>query len=133
MAKWSWAALGVVLAAAFLGFARRGSEGRERRILAVGLVLAAAVYVCSAALIGAAADVLLALVGLGFFLGAAVLGIRWGASWLAWGWAVHVLWDGFLHFTTPGIAPAWYALLCLGFDFTVAGAVLAHRPTSLKP
>jgi len=115
MATLSWVALGVVLAVAYAGIARRGSESRERRILALGLLVAAAVYVGST---------------VGFFLGIAAAGIHWGSGWLAAGWTVHVVWDGLLHYITPGVAPAWYALLCLGFDLTVAAALLARRPTS---
>lgn len=130
MATWPWMASGVVLAAAFVSLARRGSESRERRILAIGLLIATAVYVGSAVWVGGVEDILLALTGVGFFLGMAATGIHWGAGWLAAGWTIHVGWDGLLHYVTPGVAPAWYALLCLGFDLTVAGALLGRRPSS---
>lgn len=41
---------------------------------------------------------------------------------LAWGWALHPVWDIFLHYLGPGayIMPDWYSIACAVFDIAVA-------------
>jgi hypothetical protein len=52
-------------------------------------------------------------------------GTRVSLAWLALGWTAHVAWDVGLHLDRPQvIVPAWYPLLCVGFDLVVAGFVL---------
>ena len=69
-------------------------------------------------------DILRAIVGVIVFAGVATLGARSDVRWLAAGWALHVLWDGALHWTAPQVAPGWYASLCFGFDLAVAGGIV---------
>ena len=120
--------LGAVSALAFVFLARRYPPQRERRLYAVGLVIAALIYVAFAAAGGAGARQL-ALEGLGVLLyGAAAWGGLRGRPWLlALGWAAHVAWDVLLHMGGAGAeyAPHWYPWLCVSFDLVVAGAVLA--------
>ena len=93
-----WLLLGLILGAAFVAVAR--SRGRdETRVVALGLVVAATVYV-----------------------GFAVAGA--GA-----GWTLHAGWDVGLHLVGGGaaFAPEGYVVLCLAFDLVVAGYVAFGR------
>ncbi len=120
--------LGAALALALVGLARRYPPGRERRVYAVGLVVAALVYVGFSAAGGAGAR-WLAVENFGVLLygAAAWAGLR-GRPWLlAAGWAAHVVWDVLLHLSGTGseYTPHWYPWLCVSFDLVMAGAVLA--------
>ncbi len=120
--------LGTVLALAFVGLAHRYPPGRERRVYAVGLVIAALIYV-GFGVAGGAGVSWLVLETLGVLLyGAAAWGGLRGQPWiLAAGWAAHVAWDALLHLGGAGseYTPTWYPWLCVSFDLVVAGAVLA--------
>lgn len=124
----AWGGSGVVLGGAFLRFARRGDEARERRVLAVGLLVAAAAYVVFALAYEGAVRLLVELSGAALFAGLAYASAQRSSrrSWsrlLAVGWAAHGLWDGLLHLSGLGYGPQWYAALCVGFDFVVAGGL----------
>lgn len=123
---------GVLLAGVLVAIANR-AHARWRRPYAVGLVVAALVYVVFA-LLGDAPGRWLVLEGSGVVLfgGAAWLGARRLPLILAVGWALHVLWDVLLHLQGPGAAytPDWYPWLCVSFDLVIAAAVLVflRRP-----
>ena len=129
--------LGAVLGGLFALVARRRKRGGEVPLLALGLVVAALIYIVLALAAGADRRWLtLEVAGLGVFGGLAWLGLRTSLWWLALGWAAHVGWDVGLHLDRPSaLVPAWYPLLCVGFDLVVAGFVLgmaaAERP--LRP
>ncbi len=121
--------VGIILALVLIFVANR--QGLARRVYAVGLACAAAVYVVFA-LAGRASPGWLGLevIGLVGFGAAALLGLRAFPLVLAFGWAVHVAWDVLLHLEGAGAAytPSWYPWLCLSFDLIIAGAVLkSHR------
>lgn len=120
--------LGAALALALVGLARKYPPGSERRVYAVGLLIAALVYV-GFAVAGGASSQRLALECLGVILyGAAAWGGLRGRSWLlAAGWAAHVGWDVLLHLSGAGseYTPHWYPWLCVSFDLVIAGAVFA--------
>ena len=120
--------LGVVLSLVLVGLARMYPPVREKGFYAVGLMIAALVYVVFAVAGGAGAK-WLAFETLGVFLygAAAWAGLR-GMPWLlAVGWAAHVAWDVLLHLSGAGaeFTPHWYPWFCVGFDLVIAGAVLA--------
>jgi hypothetical protein len=117
--------LGVVLGSLFVLVARRGRRSAEVRLLALGLVVAALIYV-ALALPGADPRWLaLEVAGLAVFGGLAWLGVRVSLWWLALGWVAHVAWDVGLHLErTQAIVAPWYPLLCVGFDLVVAGYLL---------
>lgn len=127
MAATVWLAAGALLGAAFLRFAAAGDAFRERRVLAVGLVVAAGVYAVLAST-GGAGPLALELAGVALFAVPAYAGLRAWPGWLAAGWAAHAVWDGALHLIGPGYGPEPYALLCLGFDPVVAAAVVLRTP-----
>jgi hypothetical protein len=121
-----WLLSGVVLGLALVTVARQFGE---RRILGVGLVVAAAIYVGFAVAGGATARWIgVEVVGVVLYGALAALGMVGSLGWLAAGWALHPVWDVGLHLLASGSAfsPAWYAIQCVGFDLVVA-AYLAMR------
>lgn len=105
-----------------------GSPGTEQRVLALGLVVAALVYVVFA-LVGQpeARWHLVEAAGLVLFACLAWWGVRRDAIWLAMGWALHVGWDLGLHGAAESFVPGWYPPLCVGFDLFVAGYILGRQ------
>lgn len=120
--------LGTALSLALVGLARTYPPRRERRVYAVGLVIAALIYL-GFGVAGGAGGRWLALESLGVLIyGAAAWGGLRGRPWLlASGWAAHVVWDVLLHLGGAGseYTPHWYPWLCVSFDLVMAGAVLA--------
>ena len=123
-----WLVLGIVLGAGFLVFARRQGVQGERRLLAVGLVVAALIYVGFAVAWADAVWMMIELGGVLVFTGLAVLGLKRSALSLAVGWALHPAWDVGLHLVGAGaaFAPAWYAVACISFDLLVAAYIIAR-------
>ena len=119
---------GTVLSLGLARLARMKAPGEEVRVYAVGLVIAALLYLVFG-LVGGAGAGWLALESLGVFIygTAAWAGLRGRASVLALGWAAHVAWDVPLHLNGAGAeyTPLWYPWLCVSFDLVMAGAALA--------
>ena len=127
--------LGAVLGGLFVLMARRQKRGGEIQLLALGLVVAALIYIVLALAAGADRRWLtLEAVGLGMCGVLAWLGLRASLWWLTLGWVAHVGWDVGLHLDrAQAFVPAWYPLLCVGFDLIVAGFLLGlatARPLS---
>ena len=102
--------------------AKRGGAG-ERRLLALGLVVAALIYV-GLALSADSRWLAVEAVGVVMFGGLAWLGSR-APWWLALGWAAHVVWDVGLHLDrAQPVVGDWYPLACVGFDLVIAGFAL---------
>jgi hypothetical protein len=121
---------GFVMAAVFLTWARRKRPDHARRLYALGLLIAALIYVAFAlAGHGSARWVALELIGVLLYGGAAWIGLRTAPLVLALGWAAHVGWDVLLHVRGDGAAytPDWYPWFCVSFDLIVAGATLMRR------
>jgi len=123
--------VGIALAIVFVLLARiRGGRG-EHALLAVGLVVAALVYVVFAWVGQVEARWhLTEAVGLLVFGVLAWWGLRREPIWLAVGWALHVGWDLGLHGglgAAQPFVPASYPALCVGFDIFVAGYVLGRQ------
>jgi hypothetical protein len=117
-----WILFGVVAAILFLALARI-KQNQELRILAVGLVVAALIYIYFA--IGSSASKLwieIEIVGVVFYGLLAVLGLRYSSWWLMLGWITHPFWDIELHLVSQGSAftPAGYAIACASFDLLIA-------------
>ena len=132
---WIWLLLGLVLGIAFIALARALGE---RRILAVGLIVAAVIYVGFAAAAGAPWRWLgVEAMGVVLYGALALLGLRHSRGWLVLGWGFHPVWDVALHITGAGqaFAPAWYAILCISFDVVVALYIASQwrRSGSDKP
>lgn len=124
--------LGAILGALFAIFAR-ARKAAEVRVLALGLVVAALIYV-GLAVAGRGREWLgIEMAGVVLFGLLAWLGLRASPWWLAVGWVAHVGWDVGLHLDrAQAVVGAWYPLLCVGFDLVVAGFVLSAAPVLTK-
>ena len=117
--------VGAVLGGLFATFARARKAG-EARVLALGLIVAALIYVGLAPGGKGREWLLIELAGVGLFGALSWLGLRASLWWLAVGWVAHVAWDVGLHLDrAQGVVDAWYPLLCVGFDLVVAGFVVS--------
>lgn len=111
-------AAGAALAVPYVRYARRVH-------FAVGLVVAALVYVVFAISRGAIDSLLVELGGVALFTAIAFLGMRYSRWFLAVGWAAHVGWDLLLHPAgAASYAPWWYPIVCIGFDLVVAIGII---------
>ena len=122
--EWLLAVLaGAVLAMPYVVYARRSRH--PRRLFAIGLPVAAAVYLIFAGSAGMVRDLLVESIGVVLFAAIAWAGLRFSAWLLALGWVAHVGWDLLLHpIAGPSYAPWWYPVTCIGFDLVVAVAIL---------
>lgn len=124
-----WLLAGLLLGAGFLVFAR-SRYGKGAQTLALGLVVAAVVYVGFALWYGAAPHwLLLEGAGVAVYGAFAWLGLRQSVYWLAVGWALHVGWDVGLHLSGTGAAhaPEAYVWICVSFDLLVAAFVAGYN------
>ena len=120
-------AIGVVLAIGFLLLVRMSrSYAREKRSFAIGLVVAALIYVGFALFNDAPQWLLTELVGVAIYAVFAWLGLKKSGWFLAAGWALHPLWDAGLHNYSTPFVPHWYIGGCIGFDLLVA-AYISYR------
>ena len=120
--------IGVVLAIALILLARRsGNYAKEKRIYAIGLVVAALVYVGFGLFSDSIQWKMIELIGVPVYALFAWLGLKKSGWFLALGWALHVFWDASLHGTSTPFVPSWYIGLCLGFDVLVAGYLAARE------
>jgi len=117
--------VGIVLGSGLVLLVRRSTRVGEVRLLTIGLVVTALLYVVLA-LAGDRRELALETGGLAIFGALAWLGSRVSPIWLALGWAGHVAWDVGLHLErAQQVVPSWYPLFCVGFDLIVAGYLLS--------
>lgn len=124
----AWLIIGALLGGGLAWFAHRSRTGWYR-VLGLGLIVAAAIYVGFALRADDAARWLgVEAIGLLSFGAMGWLGLSGRAWWLVAGWGLHPLWDVPLHYSGAGagIAPDWYAIACLSFDLVVAAYVAAR-------
>ncbi|MCB0128820.1 MAG: hypothetical protein KDE58_41425 [Caldilineaceae bacterium] len=124
-----WLLLGILLAVLFVWVARRRGPQREPTFLALGLIVAAIIYVGFALIWGNTQWVATEVGGLLLYTLFVWLAQRHSLIWLAVGWAVHPLWDFGLHWLGQGhtVAPEWYVFACLSFDVVVAGYMITRH------
>ena len=120
-----WLVIGVVLGIVLLTYARTRIR-KEKIVLSIGLLVAAFIYVCFALVWGNFEWFFIELAGVPIYGLFYWLAVRYSYIWLAVGWAAHPIWDVFLHLKGPGhfVAPEWYAVACISFDFLVALYIL---------
>lgn len=118
---WQLSLAGAGLAILFLTVIRLAGL-RLRTTAAVGLVVAALVYVGAALLARDGAALGVELAGLALFGALGWAGLR-DVRWLVGGWLAHPLWDAAFHLLGAAGAPGMtgYAHVCLAFDPVVAG------------
>ena len=113
---------------AFLVFAR--NKPQETQVLAVGLVVAALIYV-GFALTGRTNQIWIAIevIGVVAYSLLAGFGLRYSNWWLMLGWLAHPVWDVGLHLSGQGrdFTPSGYAVACLSFDLLVAAYIAAAQ------
>lgn len=113
--------LGAAAAAATILIFKRLWPRHERRLYALALGIAAAIY----AVFSLAGDSLrwtgIELAGVALYSLLAVLGWRVSPWFLVLGWGGHVAWDMVLHGggSTPFV-PSWYPSACFAYDLIVA-------------
>ncbi|MBD2693988.1 DUF6010 family protein [Anabaena catenula] len=120
-----WILFGLVGAISFITLTRIQPK-QESQILAIGLVVAALIYIGFA--IGGGANqlwIVIEVAGVGVYGLLAVLGLRYSNWWLMLGWMAHPLWDIGLHLVNQGavFTPAWYVVVCVSFDLLVASYI----------
>ncbi len=126
--------LGLVAVFPLLAYAHTKSMHGLRWLFGLTLVLAALIYIAFAALWG---DRLWLIIESAGVIGYALFYLAsMGRSilWIALGWLLHPVWDIALHLFGPGshIAPGWYAIACMSFDFSVAGYILYRHRESIQ-
>ena len=115
--------IGAVLAIVFVVVVRTRRPDEARRIYALGLVVAALIYVGFAAADDASNRwLVIECIGLLVYGTAAWIGVRRWPWLLALAWAAHAGWD-LLHLSSA-YTPGWYPWACGSFDLIVAGALL---------
>ena len=122
---------GIVFSLVLVRFGRTKAPARERRIYALGLIVAAVIYVVFA-VVGAAPArwLLIEILGVVFYGAAAIWAVlRAQTRLLALAWAAHAVWDVSFHLHAGGGAaytPDWYPWLCASFDLIIAYAALTN-------
>lgn len=111
--------LGAALAAGLILRVRNRTPSGELRLYGFALLIAAAIYVVFALVLGTPEDIALEGVGFSLFGLFGMYGWKGQASMLALGWGAHTGWD-LLSRGEPPHVPLWYAWLCLGFDPVIA-------------
>lgn len=113
--------IGVFLAAGFVLIARRsGSFAEEKRVYAIGLLIAALIYVGFGLFSDSIAWIITETLGVPIYAVFVWLGLRKSGLLLAIGWAFHVAWDTLLHDYSTAFVPHWYINVCIGFDLLLA-------------
>jgi hypothetical protein len=119
--------LGPILTGAVLGllFALAAHRRGDLRLFAIGLIVAALIYVALVIRNGTSGWLALEAAGVLIFTAFAGMGLR-APGWLGAGWLAHVGWDIGLHLDrAQSVVDPWYPLGCVGFDLIVAGFLFA--------
>lgn len=117
----AWLLLGAILAAVYILIGNKIKVPDFKTNMAIGLFVAALIYVGFALAWGNAQWVAIEALGLPIYGGMAWLGLRKSPIWLGVGWLLHMPWDMFVHYIGPGfhLAPVWYMFACFSFDLIV--------------
>ena len=126
MFEMTWLIIGAIGGSLLVRFAHGRHIGGCRKLMGRSLVIAALVYVVFALIAWDMQWFMIELLGVpiyGFFYW---ISTKKTIYWIGIGWLFHPVWDVFLHLYGPGhgVAPEWYAIACLSFDFIVGGYLL---------
>ena len=124
-----WLLLGLLGAWGFVAFACSKPPAEERKIFAIGLIVAGLVYVGFALWWWQPYWVMIELVAVLVNLGFVYLAIRHSIYWLVFAWAIHPFWDLYIHLIGPAsyFTPSWYPVFCVAFDLFVAVIILKRQ------
>ena len=112
---------GMILAVFLILIAKLSKNYRREKIIyAIGLAIAAFIYVGFGIFSNSNSWIITEFVGVLIYLPFAVLGVRFSGWFLSLGWILHVAWDLVLHSHTLSFVPSFYPLVCLGFDVLIA-------------
>jgi hypothetical protein len=127
----AWLVAGLLLAAPLLLYARHKSADDSQLIFGRGLVVASAIYVGFALIEARTAWVVIEFAGVIIFTAFYLLASKSSMNWLIAGWLTHPAWDGLVHLVGPGatVAPSWYAIACISFDWAIAIFLLSGLRT----
>jgi len=123
-----WLGCGALIALGFAALTRSLSRHHESMLYALGLILAALIYLGHSLSRGVGWRAI-GIEGAAtlFFTGLGLAGWRRSAFMLALGWALHGGWDLWAHANLAGnLMPYWYRWSCAGFDLVVAGYVMGR-------
>jgi hypothetical protein len=124
--------IGTLFATVFIFYAKRSKTFQGEKVLyAIGLGIAALIYVVFGFFSSSNDWILIELGGLLIYLPFAILGVRLSGWFLCFGWLLHVAWDLVVHNSTLAFVPSWYPSVCLGFDVLIAGYI-CYREIKLK-
>jgi hypothetical protein len=124
--------IGIIFAVAFIFYAKRSKSYRgEKLSYAIGLGIAAVIYVVFGFFSSSTDWILIELGGLLIYLPFAISGVRFSGWFLSLGWLLHVAWDLVLHNQPLNFVPDFYPSVCLGFDVLIAGYI-CYRELKLK-
>jgi hypothetical protein len=124
--------IGVILAIGFILFAKRSKTYRGEKVsYAIGLGIAALIYVVFGFFSSSNYWILIELGGLLIYIPFAILGVRFSGWFLSFGWLLHVVWDLVLHNQPLNFVPDFYPSVCLGFDVLIA-VYIFYREVKLK-
>jgi hypothetical protein len=116
--------IGVIFAIGFIFYAKRSKSYRSEKIsYAIGLGIAAMIYVIFGFFSSSNDWILTEFVGLLIYLPFAFLGVRFSGWFLGFGWLSHIAWDLVLHNQSLSFVPDFYPSVCLGFDVLIAGYI----------
>ena len=121
--------IGVVLGGLYILLVARYDVRLQLRLLAIGLAVAALIYLAFGAAGGGGRWLAIEAGGVVLFTALAWLGSAAVPILMGVGWAAHACWDVGLHLE-PAVSfvPAWYPVACLGLDLVVAGYALGLSP-----
>ena len=114
------ALLGAFVAGALTTLVSRQGVRRGVRFWALGLVIAAVIYIGFALRAPASSMLEVEAAGVGIYGVLALLGAMRSPWYLAVGWLAHIAWDIFQPAYAREFVPAWYPPACAGFDLVVA-------------
>lgn len=122
-----WLLLGAILATAYIYVMGKIKQPDFNTGMAIGLIVAALIYVGFAFVWGNVQWIIIEAVGVPIYGGMAWLGLKRSPIWLGVGWLLHMPWDLFVHYIGPGfhVAPEWYMFACFSFDLIVGGYLLS--------
>ncbi|GAB4199498.1 MAG: hypothetical protein Tsb002_35110 [Wenzhouxiangellaceae bacterium] len=116
---------GVAVALLLTLWIRRQPLARQFDIAALGLIIAALIYLAFGLISPHDSQWLGEFAGFMLFSVIAAAGWRWRPAIIAYGWLTHAAWDTALHLSGPGwYAPPGYAMLCVGFDLVIGAYLL---------
>jgi len=128
-----WLLIGLLAAWGFACFACSRSPEIERRIMALGLIIAGLIYCLFAIWFWQPYWLGIELLAIVVSLGLIYLSFRYSIYWLVFAWAIHPFWDLYIHLIGPAnfYTPTWYPVFCLSFDLFVA-VVIVRRQLAWK-